>query len=124
MINKKIVDEGREYVLITIGRLGTSAPWLGIPVDWAEVSAAKCVVERTIPGVGIIVSQGSHFSGNVIGSGPVYFSVKESENRAMDEVWLNLQPAITETVYVRHIRGKKPLLVKVDGRRGQGVIAR
>jgi len=123
-INKKQMDGDRDYVLITIGRLGTSDPWLGVPVDWADVSRAKCVVECTIPGVGVDLSQGSHFFHNVIGFGVMYFSIKDSDRFGIDEAWLNGQPAVEETDFVRHVRLESPLLIKVDGRNGRGVISR
>jgi len=123
-INKKLVAQDRRYVLITIGRLGTSDPWLGVPVDWSEVSGAKCVVECTIPGVSVDLSQGSHFFHNVIGFGVHYFSVKHTGEFEVDFEWLNGQSVIEQTDFVRHVRLGEPLKIRVDGRHGRGVISR
>jgi hypothetical protein len=35
--------------------------------------------------------------------------------------WLDAQPALTETAHVRPLRLEKLLLVKMDGRKGEGV---
>ena len=35
----RTVAAGRPYLLIGFGRWGTSDPWLGIPVDWGQISA-------------------------------------------------------------------------------------
>jgi hypothetical protein len=123
-INQKLVDGERKYVLITIGRLGTSDPWLGVPVEWGDVSGTKCVIECTNPGMNVDLSQGSHFFHNVIGLGVLYFSVKHSGKYQIDYHWLDSQPSIDETEYIRHIRLNSPLMVKVDGRHGRGVIVR
>jgi hypothetical protein len=123
-INKKLVAQDRPYVLITIGRLGTSDPWLGVPVDWTEVSGAKCVVEVTIPGINVDLSQGSHFFHNVIGFGVFYFSVKHTGSFAVDYGWLNSQAVIEQTEHIKHVRLDSSLRIKVDGRNGRGVISR
>ena len=39
-INRKFIDEDRNYVLIGPGRWGSSDLWLGVPVKWADISAA------------------------------------------------------------------------------------
>ncbi|MHC4129884.1 MAG: hypothetical protein ACYSWT_11365 [Planctomycetota bacterium] len=36
--------------------------------------------------------------------------------------WLKAQPVVAETDFLRHVRPKGPLLVKVDGRTGLGAI--
>ncbi len=46
-MNRHLLDANRPYLLVVIGRLGTSDPWLGIPVNWGQVSGAKVVVETS-----------------------------------------------------------------------------
>jgi hypothetical protein len=123
-INQKLVDENSRFLLVTIGRLGTSDPWLGVPVGWGDVSAAKCVVECTIPGMAVDLSQGSHFFHNVIGLGVLYFSVRHSGKYKVDFGWLDEQQVIDETDYVKHVRLDSMLTVRVDGRNGRGIIVR
>jgi hypothetical protein len=39
-----------------------------------------------------------------------------------DTEFLNTQPAIYESEYVRHVRFDKPIIMKVDGRKNRGVV--
>ena len=54
----------------------------------------------------------------------LYLSVRYSGPHPIDWAWLDAQPAEQETTYVRHVRLRHPLRVKVDGRGGGGVIQR
>jgi len=76
-LNRKMVSEGRPYLLVVYGRLGTTDPWLGIPVNWGQVSGAKVVVEATPENVSVELSQGSHFFHNIISLGVNYFSIPQ-----------------------------------------------
>lgn len=60
-INKKIVNEKRQYLLIGFGRWGTTDSWAGIPVDWSQISGAKVIVEATMENMIQEMSQASHF---------------------------------------------------------------
>ncbi len=40
-INRKFVAEEKNYVLVGPGRWGSSDYWLGIPVKWPHISAAR-----------------------------------------------------------------------------------
>ncbi len=44
-LNQQFLDEGRNYVLVGPGRWGSSDTWLGIPVKWPHISAARVIVE-------------------------------------------------------------------------------
>ena len=121
-INRTLVSEGRPYMLVVYGRLGTTDPWLGIPVNWGQVSGAKVVVEATPENVSVELSQGSHFFHNIISLGVNYFSIPPKGNFYIDWDWLDQQECISETQYLRHVRLSVPLLIRVDGRRGRGVI--
>jgi len=121
-INRKLVEAGQPYLLIGFGRWGSSDPWLGIPVNWGQVSGARVIVEATLPNMDKEISQGSHFFHNLASFQVCYFAVRHSGKYQIDWQWLAAQPAITETQFVRQVRLRQPLLVKVDGRSGRGVI--
>ena len=123
-INQKIVAEGRRYMLIGFGRWGSSDPWLGIPVDWGNISGVQVLVEATLPDMHVELSQGSHFFHNLTSLQLYYFSVPHTGSYAIDWAWLDGQEIVDETPFVRRVRLTTPLLVKVDGRRGKGVIQR
>ncbi|MBL7128911.1 MAG: hypothetical protein ISS16_07995 [Ignavibacteria bacterium] len=121
-LNQKLVTDGQRYLLIGFGRWGSSDPWLGIPVNWGQVSGAKVIVEATQSNINVDLSQGSHFFHNLTSFKVSYFSVPFSGKYKIDWDWLNEQEIINETQFVRHVRLPAPLQVKVDGRRGYGVI--
>ncbi len=68
------------------------------------------------------LSQGSHFFHNLTSFSVLYFSLDGAESRSVDWGWLDAQPAVAETRYLRHVRLDAPLSIKVDGRSGRGVI--
>ena len=117
-INQSLVEEGRPCLLIGFGRWGSSDPWLGIPVDWGQISSAKVIVEATLPSMNVEPSQGSHFFHNMTSFGVSYLSVHHSGRRSIGWAWLHRQEVVAETEHIRHVRLKRPLLVKVDGRNG------
>lgn len=117
-INRKLVDESKPYLLIGFGRWGSSDPWLGIPVNWGQVSGAKCIVEASLANMNIDLSQGSHFFHNLLSFQISYFSAPY----AIDWDWLSCQSIMSETDFVKHVQAKVPLKIRVDGRSRKGVI--
>jgi hypothetical protein len=121
-INRELVAEGRPYVLIGFGRWGSSDPWLGVPVDWGQISGVAAIVEATLPQMTPDLSQGSHFFHNMIGFGVFYLSVRHTDSNSIRWDRLDALPALSETPLVRHVRTRAPLTVSVDGRAGRGII--
>ncbi len=122
-MNRTMLDRGKHYLLIGFGRWGSSDPWLGIPVNWGQVCAARVIVEATTPAMNVELSQGSHFFHNLTSFQVAYFSVPHTGEYAIDWDWLNAQPCEEETEFLRHLRLDTPLVVKVDGRRSRGIIS-
>jgi len=121
-INRALLDAGRPYLLIGFGRWGSSDPWLGTPVDWGQISAARVIVEATLPAMNPDLSQGSHFFHNLIGFQVLYLSVPHQGRYRIDWDWLDRQETVAETDLVKHVRTTRPLEILVDGRRRRGVI--
>ncbi|HSG28847.1 MAG TPA: PEP/pyruvate-binding domain-containing protein, partial [Candidatus Krumholzibacterium sp.] len=121
-INRRLLDEGRSYVLIGFGRWGTTDPLGGIPVDFGQISGAKVIVETSLPGLEFMMSQGSHFFHNVTSFRVFYFSMRHGDRHSIDWEWLRSRKAGLEMEHVRHIELDSPLIVRVDGRSGRGVI--
>ncbi len=122
--NLALVAEKRPYLLIVFGRLGSSDPWLGIPVNWGQISGVRVIVEATQEGFFVEMSQGSHFFHNLTSLGVSYFSLPRNQEFEVDWDWLDAQPEVGVTRYVRHIRLENPLAIKMDGRTGLGVVAK
>lgn len=123
-VDRALAEAGRPYLLIGFGRWGTSDERAGIPVDWGQISGARVIVEATLPGVDPDLSQGSHFFHNLLAFQVLYLSVRHDGPYRVDFGWLDRQPAELESRLVRHVRLSRPLEVKVDGRRGLGVVRR
>lgn len=122
--NAGLMAEKRPYALIGFGRWGSSHPTLGIPVVWSQISGARVIVEATLPQMNVELSQGSHFFHNLTSFRTSYFMIRHDGPHAVDWAWLNQQPIVRETRFVRHVRLAEPLIVRVDGRSGLGVILR
>jgi hypothetical protein len=121
-MNRELLKAGRPYLLVVLGRLGTSDPWLGIPVKWGQVSGAKVVVEASSTGMNVDMSQGSHFFHNVTCLRILYFSTDKTERYPVNWEWLERQKEVRDLRFVRHVALGEPLHVKVDGQSCRGVI--
>jgi hypothetical protein len=122
-INRELSREGHPYLLIGFGRWGSSDPWLGVGVTWGQIAGAGVIAEVSGGRMTVDLSQGSHFFHNLSSFGVSYFSVSEAFDGKVDWGWLESSGrTVSETEYLRCVRLDKPLLVKVDGRKGKGVI--
>ncbi|MDQ7096812.1 PEP/pyruvate-binding domain-containing protein [Desulfosporosinus sp. PR] len=122
-LNQLLHNETRNCLLLGFGRLGSSDPWLGIPLTWSQMSQAKVVVEAYRETLQVEPSLGSHFHHNLMSLRMGYFHVgKENESEFIDWAWLKEAPVLKQTEYVRLVRLGKPLSVKIDGRSCHGVI--
>src|SRR5215468_4470674 len=114
---------GRPYLLIGVGRWGSADPWLGIPVTWEQISRARVIVEAGFADLEVTPSQGSHFFQNLTSFNVGYFTINPDAGEGfVDWDWLAAQPAVRETGYVRHLRFDQPVVVKMNGKQGAGVI--
>ena len=121
-INRELRDQKRPFLLIGFGRWGSSHPSLGIPVDWSQISGARAIVEATLPEMNVELSQGSHFFHNLSSFRSSYFMVQHGRRFGINWDWLNRQPVVSETEFVRHVRPADKVEVRVDGRTARGVI--
>jgi len=124
LINQRIVQEGRNYLLIGFGRWGTSDPPLGVPVAWGQISGARVIVEATLPDVQPELSQGSHFFHNLLSFQVLYLSVEHHGPYEIDWEWLASQSVVESGPHITHVRLDEPLGVRVDGGSGRGVVTR
>jgi len=122
VLNRRLIEEGHPYMLIGFGRWGSTDDWLGIPVDWPQICGARVIVECTLPEMSIDLSQGAHFFHNISNLGIYYFSLEYSDEYRIDWEWLDSRQVAAEGEFLKHVHLKSPLNVKVDGKRGMGVI--
>ena len=121
-VNKEMILHKRKYLLIGPGRWGSADRWLGIPVRWTDISGVGAIVETTIEGLKADPSQGSHFFHNITSSGISYLNTSEGGKDFIDWKWLRSLPAENETRYLKHVILRKPLTIKIDGKRSEAVI--
>ena len=122
-INQHFLNEGHNYVLVGPGRWGSSDPWLGIPVKWPAISAAKVIVEAGLQNYRVDPSQGTHFFQNLTSFGVGYFTINDYLGDGIyRQEMLNELPAIEETQHVRVVHFEQPITVKIDGMKKEGVV--
>lgn len=122
-LNAKLGSGNTPYLLIGVGRWGSNDPWLGIPVEWDQISGARAIVEAGFRDLRVLPSQGSHFFQNLTAFQVGYFTVNPDVGEGfVDWEWLGQQPAAEELGCVRHLHFEAPLLVVMNGRMGRGMI--
>ncbi len=121
--NSRLSRARKPYLLIALGRIGSTDPWLGIPITWDQVSGARVMIEAGFPDFKVTPSLGAHFFQNLTSKRIGYFTVNQDVGEGMID-WdrLNLQDAEDNGKYVKHIQLDKPLVVMMNGCRNQGVI--
>ena len=122
-MNRQFLADGLGYVLVGPGRWGSSDPWLGIPVKWPHISAAKVIVEAGLKNYRVDPSQGTHFFQNLTSFGVGYFTINTFRGDGLfRRDILDAMPAVEETQFVRHVRFDRPLKIMMDGKKQEGVV--
>jgi hypothetical protein len=122
-LNARFLAEGRRMLLVGPGRWGSSDRFLGIPVAWPMISAARVIVEYATPTFQADPSLGSHFFHNVTSLNIGYLTVPWPRGNALlDWEWLRAQPVVAREGALVHTRVPVPLRVVMDGRRGVSVV--
>ncbi len=122
-INAELLNDGHSYLLIGAGRWGSADPWLGIPVTWEQISAARVIVEAGLPDFRVTPSQGTHFFHNLTCFNVGYFTVNPDAGEGfVDWAWLAAQPAERERSCVRLLAFDKPVVALLNGKKSEGLI--
>ena len=120
-LNGVLIKEKRPYLLVGPGRWGSSDKWLGIPVQWHHISGIGAIIEINNEQINSEPSQGSHFCHNITALGLPHLTINSDQEDFFDWDWVESLPAKTETIYLRHLKLNRPLILKIDGKRSQGV---
>jgi len=122
-LNQRYIQSKQNYVLVGPGRWGSSDPWLGIPVRWPQISQARLIIESGLDRYRIDPSQGTHFFHNLTSFRVGYFTINPFINEGHFDVdFLNNTPAIYEDEHLRAVHYELPVIIKIDGRKGIGVL--
>ncbi|MCD6544870.1 MAG: phosphoenolpyruvate synthase [Flavobacteriaceae bacterium] len=122
-INEEFIKKEKNYILVGPGRWGSSDPWLGIPVIWPQISAAKIIIEAGLHDFRIDPSQGTHFFQNLTSFKVGYLTINPFiDDGFFDLDYLDAQKAEYEDEYLRHIRFDKPLIIVIEGKTNKAAI--
>ncbi len=117
-LNKKLGKKKLSFILIGPGRWGTRDPFIGIPVNWSQISNAKIIIETSMEDFPLDASLGSHFFHNVTSMNVGYFSIQhDSRTSFIDWEKMERQKVVEETEFLKLITFKKPLCVLMDGQK-------
>jgi hypothetical protein len=123
LLNARLAADGRPYLLFGVGRWGSADPYLGIPVTWDQISAARVIVEAGFRDFKVTPSQGTHFFQNLTSCHVGYFTVNpDQDDSFVDWEWLAAQPAAADLGVVRHLRFQAPAKIKMNGKQNRGII--
>jgi len=123
IMTDKCRQEDADYLLIGPGRWGTADRFYGIPVNWAQISKVKAIIETDIQGVSVQPSQGTHFFHNITSFGIPYLTVNTgSTDGYLNTDWLDNCESEIETRYVKLMRFDKPVGIAVNGRKRIGLV--
>ena len=124
-LNANLTAQGRAYILVGVGRWGSSHPRLGIPVKWDDIHGARIIVESGFEDFRVTPSQGTHFFQNLVSAQVGYFTVNEELGEGfVDWTWLSDQPAVAVVGPVRHLRFDESLRVTMNGKESRGIIGK
>jgi len=122
-INRRLNENDEYYILAGPGRWGSSDNALGIPVRWSDIANARLIIEFSLENYRVEPSQGTHFFQNLTSFGVGYLTINPfSCDGIYDTAYLDSQPAVYETEFVRVVRFGKPLRIGVDGMKSVGVV--
>ena len=122
-LNARFAESKTGYVLVGPGRWGSSDPWLGIPVKWSQISAARIIVESGLENYRIDPSQGTHFFQNLTSFRVGYMTINPFiGDGSYDTAFLDKMKAVYEDEFVRHVRFEEPLEILIDGKTHRGAV--
>lgn len=134
ILNGRLQAAERPYLLMGPGRWGSADSWLGIPVQWRDISGVGAIVELQNELLHADPSQGSHFFQNITSLGIPYVTIQEQKEKqgsgcsakggtdCVDWEWLLAQSKYVDGEYVRHIQLENPFVMKCDGKKEMAVL--
>lgn len=123
LFNSTLMEQGKPYLLIGMGRWGTLDPWLGIPVKWEQIAGAKTIVESGFKEFSVTPSQGSHFFQNITSFMVGYFTVDSHKQEGfINWDWLLSIIPKEKKSFTKLLHFEKPILVKMNRHKNKGII--
>ena len=125
ILNERLLEMDKPYILIGPGRWGTTERWLGVPVAWNQINGARVIIESAYGDFCPDPSFGTHFFQNLTSFQTGYFTVNPNANNGfIDFDYFMSQKLINRSEHVCHLEMNEPINVLIDGRIGCGLIAK
>ncbi len=122
--NEKLSEQNEEYLLVGPGRWGSRDKFIGVPVQWSQISKAKIIVEAGLPDLPLEASSGSHFFHNVTSMNVAYISIAQnSKEEFINWQKINKLNIYEQGKYVKHIKLQQPLDIQIDGKKRITVVS-
>lgn len=119
----QLFSSKENYILVGPGRWGSADPWLGIPVDWKQISQAKVIIEVGRLDLPVDPSFGSHFFQNITSLHVAYFTIDPKRRQDYLHLdWLTPDMKYKEGQYIDWYKMPSSMLTTLDGTTGKGII--
>ena len=113
----------KHYVLCGPGRWGSADPWLGIPVNWNQISQVKTIIEVGREDLPIDPSFGSHFFQNITSLHVAYFTINHKKQvDSLDTEWFSKMNLYKKGDFLDWYRFEENFVITLDGTSGLGII--
>lgn len=113
----------RPYILVGPGRWGSSDPWLGVPLNWQQISNTKMIIELGHQDFPVDPSFGSHFFQNIISLHVGYLTIDhKNKNDFLNSKWLETINPKQEKNHISWYQFKDPFRSIIDGLTGKGKV--
>ena len=117
------MGRNRPYILVGPGRWGSSDPWLGVPINWQQISNTKMIIELGHQDFPVDPSFGSHFFQNIISLHIGYLTIDhKSKNDFLNSKWLEKNHPKEEKNHISWYQFKEPFSSIIDGLSGTGKV--
>ena len=92
-------------------------------MKWPHISQARVIVEYGLENYRVDPSQGNNFFQNLTSFGVGYFTINQYNGDGFfDMNYLDELEAKYETEHIRCVQFESPIIIKMDGRKGIGVV--
>ena len=117
------IGSTNSYILAGPGRWGSADPWLGVPINWQQISHAKIIIEIGHKNFPVDPSFGSHFFQNLTSLHIGYFTIdNKNKNDFINDSWLDEYEPKERGEYIEWYQFNNPFKTIIDGLSGNGKI--
>ena len=117
------IGKSNSYILAGPGRWGSADPWLGVPINWQQISHAKIIIEIGHKSFPVDPSFGSHFFKNLTSLHIGYLTIdNKNNNDFISDSWLNQYKPKEKGKFIDWYQFNYPFKTVIDGLSGNGKI--